>query len=203
MKTRLMLALTAAAFLAGAATAFAEEGKKSPRWGGKRPLLEKMKETDPEKYKELMELKEKDPKAFEEKMQEVRQAWLEKLKTENPEKYEEIMKQVKAKLDARLEKLKAQNPELYKELQELREKDPAAFRNKLEELKQQKDAFAKKHQAWLEKLKTQNPELYKELQELKKDNPQAGKGKKQECTPGKTEKHKAKKHKKDSDESTE
>jgi len=103
--------------------------------GSSREELMKLKQENPEKFKQIIAerrqrikerleyLKQTDPeryKSIREKIRERRRQRLEKLKNENPEKYKEVMERHKQRMEDRLQKLKAEDPQKYERLMQRR-----------------------------------------------------------------------------------
>jgi DNA-directed RNA polymerase specialized sigma24 family protein len=126
-------------------------------WEKKEDLL-KLKQENPEKFKEVIQqkreriekrmeyLKQNDPEKYQQIMQKIRERnkeRLEELRKENPEKFKEVMQKRKEALGERLERLKVENPERYQqivqrhkkiqELRHLKKEDPGKFKQYLKE----------------------------------------------------------------------
>jgi len=105
-----------------------------------------------EKWAELRKLKEENPEKFKQLVEERKAKLKEKLETlkkENPEKYEELKEKIKHRRQERLQRLREENPEKFREVMENK-------RKKLEELKatdpQKYEQVLKNHPRLAEKM---------------------------------------------------
>jgi hypothetical protein len=117
-----------------------------------------------ERKAELLKLKQENPEKFKEVIQEKRAAIkerLEHLKETDPERYQALMQKIKEKKLERLQKLRKENPKEFKRLVEARKEK---FQDRLKVLKE-KDP--KKYQ----KIMALKQELPK-LKEMRKNNPE-------------------------------
>ncbi len=133
------------------------QGPGELSWAENKAELFQLKESDPQKFRQMMEerrarlrqemqqLKETDPQKYEEVMARVRQERMERwsrMKEEDPERFQKIVERRKEHLQQRLEGLKETDPERYERLMQEKEKmvelrrtrreDPQAWHRYLE-----------------------------------------------------------------------